>query len=344
MTLGEILDQAIRLYRRNFVSFIGIIAIPYIPLTLIQTGLTYLSTSSLTDFQVNPSNPFLFPGTYWMGFLGLIVVGFLEFVFVNGVAGVALTRAVADSYTGQAVDIIGSYTKIGSTWGKVMVAMILFALLSFAIGLGAIFIPCVGWFFGLGIFIFLSLVVGPLLAPILALERQDVGASLRRAWDLSRSRFWWLLGFAFILYLFAQLLITGPTAIINLVLQYVFTSQGNLQALLVWRTVIQVLVQMIGGLFYLPLQLSAMTVVYFDLRVRAEGLDLAMQAAANAGAETNIVALAETSPQPTPSLITGTEAGQFILVSLATFALYAILVGIIFAIILAIGSAFSGGF
>ncbi len=340
MTLGEILDQAIRLYRRNFVSFIGIIAIPYIPLTLIQTGLTYLSTNSLTDFQVNPSNPFLFPGTYWMGLLGMIVVGFLEFILVRGVAGVALTRAVADSYTGQSVDIIGSYSKIGSSWTRVLGAMILFALLSFVVGLGAIIIPCVGWFFGLGIFVFLSLVVGPLLAPIMALERQDVGASLRRAWDLGRSRFWWLLGFALILSLLAQLIITGPSYLIKTILQVILLEQATYQEQLVWTTVIQVLVQMIGGLLYLPLQLSAMTVVYFDLRVRAEGLDLAMQAAANAGAETNIVALTETSPQPTASLMTGSDAGQFILISIALIALYAILVGILFAFAFAAVSAF----
>ena len=340
MTLGEILDQAIRLYRRNFIRFIGIIAVPYIPLTLIQTGLTYLSTNSLTDFQVDPSNPFLFPGTYWMGLLGMIVVGFLEFILVRGVAGVALTRAVADSYTGQSVDIIGSYSKIGSSWTRVLGAMILFALLSFAVGVGAIFIPCVGWFFGLGIFIFLSLVVGPLLAPIMALERQDVGSSLRRAWDLGRSRFWWLLGFALILSLLAQLIITGPSYLIKTILQYILLEQATYQDQLVWTTVIQVLVQMIGGLLYLPLQLSAMTVVYFDLRVRAEGLDLALQAAANAGAETNIIALAETSPQPTASLMTGSDAGQFILVSIALIALYAILVGILFAFAFAAVSAF----
>ena len=125
-----------------------------------------------------------------------------------------------------------------------------------------------------------------------------------------------------------------------MVLQYVLLAQGNYQAQLVWSTVIQVFVQMVGGLLYLPLQLSAMTVVYFDLRVRAEGFDLALQAVANAGAETNIVALTETSPQPTPSLMTGTEVGQLILVSFATMALYAILVGIIFAVAIARASAF----
>jgi hypothetical protein len=96
---------------------------------------------------------------------------------------------------------------------------------------------------------------------------------------------------------------------------------------------------MIGGLLYLPLQLTAMTVVYFDLRVRSEGLDLALQAAAASGEETNIVALAGTSPQPTSSLVTGTDVGQFVLLSLAGGAIYVVLVSIVAGITLALMSA-----
>jgi hypothetical protein len=344
MTLGEILDQAIRLYRRNFIRFVGIIAIPYIPLTLIQTGMTYLSTNSLTSIQniqrTQTTSPFgILPGTYWIGLLGMIVVGFLEFILVRGVAGAALTRAVADSYTGQSGDILGSYGKIGSSWARLLGALLLFALIGFVVLIGGIFIPCVGWLIGPGLFIFLSLVVGPLLAPIVVLERQDITASLRRAWDLARSRFWWLLGFAICLSLLAQLIITIPTYLVAALLQSVFANQSNLLEMMVWRTVIQTLVQMLGGLLYLPLQLCAMTVVYFDLRVRAEGLDLAMQAAANAGTETNIIALTETSPKPSAEVITGAEVGQFMLVSIATVALYIILMGVIFAASLALVSA-----
>ena len=33
--IGELLDQAIRIYRRNFLTFVGIVAIVQIPLTLL---------------------------------------------------------------------------------------------------------------------------------------------------------------------------------------------------------------------------------------------------------------------------------------------------------------------
>jgi hypothetical protein len=335
LTLGELLDQAIRLYRRNFLNFIGIIAIPYIPLTLIQTGLSYLSTSSATSILDNPTREFTLPSGYWLGMIGMVVVAFVQLILVSGVATAAFTRAVADNYTGKSIGILDSYRNLGSSWLRLIGALLLFSLLMIPLFIWML-IPCIGWISGPGLLFFFTLVVGPLIAPVIVLERHGISTSLRRAWDLGRTRFWWLLGFAFILSLLGQLIITGPTYLITLLLQTVFAGQGNVLDQLLWRTVIQTLVQMIGGLLYLPLQLTAMTVVYFDLRVRSEGLDLALQAAAASGAETNIVALAETSPQPTGSLMTGTDVGQFILLSLAGVAIYvtfmAILVGLTLAL------------
>ncbi len=321
LTLGELLDQAIHLYRRNFLAFLVIIAIPYIPLTLIQTGLSYLSTTSATSILENPSPGFSLPSGYWLGLFAMILVSIIQFLLVNGVATAAFTRAVADNYTGKSVGVFDSYRNLGSSWLRLIGAMILYVLIVIPVAVWML-VPCAGWLTGPGLLFFLGLVVGPLIAPVIVLERHGIPVSLRRAWDLGRTRFWWLIGFAFVLFLLGQLIITGPTYLINMLLQYIFASQGNIIDLLIWRTVIQVLVQMIGGLLYLPLQLTAMTLVYFDLRVRSEGLDLALQAAADSGAETNIVALAETSPQPGGSLLTSTDAGQFILLSLAVMAVY----------------------
>ena len=49
LRLGELLDQAIRLYRRNFITFIGIIALVYVPLMILQTASTTLMTSSMAS-------------------------------------------------------------------------------------------------------------------------------------------------------------------------------------------------------------------------------------------------------------------------------------------------------
>jgi hypothetical protein len=332
LTLGQLLDQSIGLYRRNFAAFIGIIAIPYIPLTLLQTALSYLSVDSAVSILETPplqsSSPFGLPTGYWAGLVGILFVGLIQFILVNGVATAAFTRAVANNYTGKEIGVIDSYRQLGNSWLRLIGALLLAILIGIPLGIWVI-IPCVGWFTGPGLFFFLSLVVIPLVAPVIVLERHDVASSLRRAWDLGRSRFWWLIGFAFVLFLLGQLIITGPTYVISAILQFVFLREGNMQATLVWRPIVQMLVQMSGGLLYLPLQLTAMTLVYFDLRVRSEGLDLALQAASDSGAETNIVAIAETSPTPTGDFITSQDALNFFGLSLAGIAVYFVIIAIL---------------
>jgi len=74
--------------------------------------------------------------------------------------------------------------------------------------------------------------------------------------------------------------------LISYIFSFVAASNPeSLEQYTLLSTVIQTLVTMIFSLLYLPLQLTAMTVVYFDLRVRSEGLDLALQSTEAAGAK-----------------------------------------------------------
>jgi hypothetical protein len=337
LTLGEILDQAIRLYRNNFANFIGILAIPYIPLIILQTGTSYLMTSSLTDFDPSASTyPTLFGPSYWFGLLGTFAAAILQFVFIQGVATAALTRAIADNYVGNRTDILGAYRALGGSWLRLLLAL----LLAFLIGIGLVIwllVPCVGWFTGPGILLFLFAIIVPLIAPVIVLERHGAWDSLRRAWTLSRSRFWWMLGFAFILYLFSQIVITGPTALAGFLLQVVLPAGSNSFSQPLLTTILQSLVTMVFSLLYLPLQLTAITVVYFDLRIRSEGLDLALQTAEPAApTEANRpVFLPEITPAPQGSIITWAEVGYFALITFGFIALYLLIISVFFLLAMA---------
>ena len=108
LRLGELLDQAIRLYRRNFLTFIGIIAVVYVPLMILQTAASTLMTSSISDLAGSTSPTEIFSNyAYWGGLLSTLVVGFLQFIFVQGIATGALTRAVADNYLGKPTSSAG---------------------------------------------------------------------------------------------------------------------------------------------------------------------------------------------------------------------------------------------
>jgi hypothetical protein len=335
MTLAELLDRAIRLYRQNFFKFIGIFAIPYIPLALLQAGLSLFTTNTMIGAGGQPNispEELLFSPATMAAMGGSFFIAFVQFIIVQGVATAALTRAVANNYTGKPVGILDSYRTLSNSWLKLVLALIIIFILTVVLFIWML-IPCVGWFGGPGMIFFISLVVTPLIPPIIALENKEVLPSIRRAWDLARSRFWWLVGCALVLAVFGWLVVSGPVLLINWILQFLATAaELDLQMQLIVTTLIQTLVTIFTSLLYMPLRLTIMTVVYFDLRARSEGLDLAMQMPASTDSENQVISLPEIATTTSMPLITGIDIGRFALMSLAGVALYGIFILLMFGV------------
>lgn len=330
LRLGELLDQAIRLYRRNFLTFIGIIALIYVPLMILQTASSALLTSSFDDLATSANPQDIFTNyAYWGGMLSTLVVGFFQYILVQGIATGALTRAVADNYLGKTTGILEAYRGLGKSWVSLLGALFLLILLLFAVSLWWIIVPCIGWFTGLGMVAFLWLVVNPLVAPVVVLEGRGALESIRRAWDLARRRFWPVLGTIFVLMLFSLLIVNGPTAIVNVLLTTVIASFGNVTTQLVVTSIIQALVSLVFVLLYYPLQMSAFTLIYFDLRVRTEGFDLALltlPSSEEAGAANVAQVLV---PPSVERLVTGPDLGNFAILTLGVMGLYILFISVI---------------
>jgi len=317
LTLGEILDRAVRLYRHNFANFIGIIALVQVPVSIFQLLLTviYTNQSTSTPTQFTSSREAL-ENLYNSGNIDRMGIQLLlmliSFVFVQGFATAALTRAIADNYLGRKTHMLEAYRRVGSAWARLIGVIILMVFVYIAISIWLI-VPCIGWISGPGILIYVAGVIGPLIAPVVVLENLGAGA-IRRAWELVRRRFWWALGFMIILMIFNQLIVAGPTTLVNIFLTYALKNQGAENLNLV-RSLAQSLVSLATSLFYLPLQLAAVTLMYFDLRVRTEGFDLTILAAAAPNGDASAIA-SQGGPSVATPLITGKELGNFVLLSL----------------------------
>ncbi len=359
LSLPELLDQAVRLYRKNFLTFVGIIAVVQIPLQIISLLVSFITFSGVpalggsrpagSDPFVTPrASPFaaLGPG-YFIGLFLSLLVTLVYLILVNGFATAAITRAIADSYLGQPVGILKSYRQVGRVGFRLVGALLLASLLGIALFIWFI-VPCIGWLSGLGILAFFGGAVVPLIAPAIVIENQSAGGAIRRAWDLSRRRFWWVVGFIAILFVFAQIVISGPTTLVTFILQAVFGnpafSPNPGQAFAV-ETTISSLVGLVFALVYVPFQLVNITMMYFDLRIRTEGLDLALQADASANTEqTNVPTLFTSAPAPASgNLITGSEFGYFVVLTIGVGIAYVALTFIFGILGLAILGA-SGGF
>jgi hypothetical protein len=343
--MGQLLDLAIRLYRRNFLKFVGIIAIVQIPLGLLQLGASLLTFSGFSQFQEGQSSPDeIFTVAFFTGVIGSVIVALLSLVLIQVVATAAMTQAVTNSYLGQPVGIVDAYKAVGRSWVSLLGALFLAGLVSLVLILWTL-VPCVGWLTGLGMLVFLGFVITPLLAPTIVLEKQKAWQSIRRAWDLARRRFWWVLGFVLILAIFAQIIITGPVLLLNMIFSFVFGNNPFAPSAdqAMTQTIVQSLVSIAGSLIYLPLQLTAITLMYFDLRIRTEGFDLALLAESISTKQPDVAALTTQAPQPeSGNPFSMTEMGYFALIELAALVLYFILVfilGAFFFVMLAASQA-----
>jgi len=325
LRLGELLDQAIRLYRRNFLTFIGIIALVYVPLMVLQTAATTLMSSSvLGGSSSRPDQLFLNP-TYWIGLLSTFVLAITQYILVYGIASGALARAVGDSYLGKTTGIVDAYRNIGKSWLPLIGAP-LFIILLVIVAMIWWIVPCIGWFTGLGMMAFLGAAINPMVPSVVVLEGRGAIDSIRRAWNLLRRRFWQILGYVFILYLFNLIVVNGPLAIVNALLAGVLPlALNNTTMLLVLRSVIQAIISTVFILLYYPLQMTAFTLVYFDLRVRTEGFDLTLLTTGDADG-----ALAVQAPQSSERLITGADLGNFAILTLAAAGVYILIFSIVF--------------
>jgi hypothetical protein len=322
LRLGELLDQAIRLYRRNFLTFIGIIAVVYVPLMILQTiSSTWLSSSLLNVSAAQSPEEIFSNSSYWLGLLSTVVLGFLQIILVQGIANGALTRAVADNYLGRKTNILDAYRGIGKSWVSLLGALLLLGVVFLVATLWSI-VPCIGWVTGPGMIAFLLMAVNPMVAPVVVLEGKGALDAIQRAWSLTRRRFWPVLGYIFVLSLFSLLVVNGPVAIVNAVLPQFLGSFEDPTMRVVVLSIIQMLVTLTALLIYYPLQMTALTLIYFDLRVRTEGFDLALLTMNESELADTSQAMTAPPSQPTERLMTGADLGNFAILTLLAAGVY----------------------
>lgn len=309
LSLGQILDATVRLYRRNFWLFLAIIMLAELPYLLVQVIFPLIypqSGSTSTDFF----------SLHWWVINGANF--FMRWLFVDGIGTLALTYAISQRYMQQNAGVVDVYQRVAGSLLWLAGVMFLLPGLMLAITIWG-WVPCVGWISNFGIFLFLILVVMPLIPVALVVERQSSLKALLRAWDLSRRRFFWLMAFNLLLAVFSWTLVLGPQMVAAGLLVSLF---GQTQTAIPANT--EMLINMIwtvtGTLFnmvFLPIQIGAWTLTYYDLRVRYEAFDVALQVVDEPEAANQLIEL------PPPSKwFTWIDIAKLCSISVIIFVLY----------------------
>jgi hypothetical protein len=283
MRVAELLDATIRLFRKNFLTFVAIVAVIQVPVVVIEGLLSMQSSRAAID--TTGLNPYSFdPDTFdetspmpalpsglgryylWLG-IDLLITAVLGLVATSLMTG-AMAWTVSERYLNRPVTVGRAYRAVSRRWTSLLGGAVLLLLVGLAIGIFGI-VPCIGWvaFLPVAAFAYTCLHFVP---QAVMLEGQPATGALKRSWYLAKPHFWRVLGILVVLWLFSVLLTSGPSMLITYGI--VAFSPSPVVSSLLGTTVSLVL-----SLLYLPIQYTCLTLVYYDLRMRQEGLDLEME-------------------------------------------------------------------
>ena len=140
-----------------------------------------------------------------------------------------------------------------------------------------------------------------------------------------------------LLSLFSIIIVSAPSTLIVYLLEAPLLSTVSP----IVSSIINQLITFVFNIIFLPLSLTCVTLLYFDIRVRTEGFDLALLAAQMDGAASDDIvaetAVAQKQDKITP---TGEELGYFVGLTV----IYLVVIFAVVAIAGIFGQTFLGGF
>ena len=264
MPLGELLDETFKLYRRHFTVIAGValvIILPNLILSLISGSYRANPVTYLQNVAQNFNNPnalatiqaqqqaYTSSPLYLLSF----PIAALLLPFSVGALYRAATSLAAGNVETVGSVLLGTLRRYFAVWGVVLLAVLLFVG-----AIAIVTIPVVIW-----VAIRWSVAI-----PTLFAEGIGPVKALGRSWNLVRDNWWRTLGILIIVSIMVSLIQTALQVLFGGVAAVVPGLNGDLRAGVV--TTITTLVDALVG----AITPIAIVMLYLDLRVRKEGLDL----------------------------------------------------------------------
>ena len=270
-TFLELLDRTFRLYRENFLTIVGLVAIVTIPITLISLALNPTSMALLTNQTSNLRTT----GTGLQSFAGIL--GLLQVVLIYA----PLTYIASEYLFNHKVSIGEAFSATRKRFTKMGCSIILLGIFIFIVAVFAVLLviaipPALALF---GILVYIIIGAYSLLFPVLTLEDIGPSAAITRSYVLGKRRFWTVVGLGVVLVIISVIvtaILGGSVAV--LVLSTTPGRNTSSQVLLI--TFLNTLV----NIFITPISPIAFTLLYYDIRTRSEGLDIMLDSSGNPAA------------------------------------------------------------
>ncbi|HEV8230269.1 MAG TPA: hypothetical protein VGQ86_09940 [Candidatus Limnocylindria bacterium] len=289
--VGDIVDRVFNMYRQRALLFAALAAVPYLALFLIIGGVALGLGSALAplgplfealargdpnevnDVAVRPNMTRAIFTLVGLGIFGALVAILLLSVQIG-----ALVDAAAARYLGREATVGASFRAGLRSAPKIIgTGLLLFVAIlgGWVLLVIAMVVANNGLFFAVGIFgglvatvfVFASWLVAPVVA---AMEPVGPVHAVRRSWWLANGHRWRILGL--------QLLLAVLQTVLSTLISFLFLAAFISDAVV--RTALQQVVNLVAQVLWAPVEWGTFTILYFDLRVRKEALDLQLAAEA----------------------------------------------------------------
>lgn len=271
---GETIDAAIGLYRAHWKTFMAIVAFVMVPFVFLQQLATTLLVGGeflgLTAPAVSNERAAWFVG------LGITFAA-LDFLLIRPFLTAAMVRAVASAYLGEIPSVGPTYRfairRLGSIlWVLLLAVLAVVAVFAAALGFSALFVAIEA----VPLVIAVMLAAGVLAATlyvrwqfgpsVVIVEGERGTAALRRSWRLSSHAFWKIVGTTILGSILAGV-VGGLFAIVPMLLSIPLGSAGWL---------VRAGGSALSSVITTPFVTMITVLLYFDQRIRKEGLDLSI--------------------------------------------------------------------
>jgi hypothetical protein len=268
LNLGETLDASIKVVRRSWRTLAAVMIVIALPIQLFDlliissTTDTYQVGSSAFDTSAATHTTYSDRGAYVAGQLVIQVLSLIGYLLGT----VACYRAIVDTYLGRPTSARESLRfaaeRLGATlWLSILVVVGVIA------GTLAFVVP------GIWLMIAWSVAI-----PAMLVEGKRGAKALGRSLELVRGRWWATLGRLLVAYILVSV-VTAAASFALLLPALVIVDDTSFGAL-----VLEHAANLLVSLVTTPFIAAVTTLVYFDLRVRKEGFDLAVLAERMGGA------------------------------------------------------------
>jgi hypothetical protein len=303
IAVGEILDGAFTSIRRNPRATLGIAAVVLTISAVITTSLEVLLLSQL---GVNTGTDQTLTSAQLAGMLAVVIPSGLTALVVAFIVQILLTGMLT-AVIGRSV--LGDRITAGQAWRVALPRLPALLLATLLTGLALI-----GPWAGLAAVLIVLAVAGApggliaaaavlgviasgvldvwfwtmfsMSAAAVVLERQGPARALGRSWRLVRRSFWRVFG----ILLLAGIIVLVASSVLRLpftVISAAFSSGSAPLAQAIQPSVASLLIGAVGGIIAgaitQPISAGVTVLLYVDLRMRREGLDLALQTATSDG-------------------------------------------------------------